>query len=409
MKKLISVNELDTQMFVCGFGKSPSAPRTRFAEFMVSSDTELLRLRKRFSFVWIDTERGNDVSTAKANMRHAPPRRPHGQRAEKQPTDPGGSSLREARALHQHTKSIVESIVDDLRFGHALDLRGAREAVSATIQHMLRDPSALLYLAQLKTADTSLAQRAVNTAILSLAFAKCITVANHQLRELGLAALLYDLGMITVPNHIRSKSGRLDPGEYDTVKHHVEASCALLRKVDGISETTLHIIETHHERVDGTGYPRGLRASEIGLLGRLLSIVSVYITLTSTRPYADAVSMKDALATLYDDRDKAYDGRLVQKFIRCIGVYPPGSVVVLRSGEAGLVIASGKNRLRPLVKVFSDKHGQPLTSTYLIDLSSPNDIREIARVLKPHEYDIHSHADGSPDQLVLHAHHASQN
>ena len=398
MKKQISVDDLRMCMFVCGFGAADNAPHTMPAQFAIGSEAEIARLRKFFSHVWIDTELGPDVDAPDTTQDAAQSTSPaHTERGV-----PSSDALRNARRLHRRARSVVDNLLTDIRFGRALELGDAREVVQETINSMLKNPNALLYLAQLKSADTSLAQRAVNTAILSIAFAKCISIAKVELPNLGLGALLYDLGMITVPGTIRNKPGRLDGDEFQVVKAHVEASIELLGKVDGMSATVLDIVESHHERVDGTGYPRGLKGKQISLLGRMLAIVSVYFTLTSTRPYAQPVSMKDALAILYDQCDKAYDGRLVHKFIRCVGIYPPGCAVELVSGEIGLIVAASPDSgLQPVMRVYVDARKRRVETPYLLDLATAGNAMEVSRVLKPREYDVLDGEHGAVDRFVL--------
>ncbi len=358
-------------------------------------------LQRRFKQVWIDTERGIDVKRTGCSESDSK----RAAKTDKAPTAelPSDTEINKARQLHKKAQSIVSTLMDDIRLGHSLELEQARVVVDETVHSIMRNQNALLYLSQLKRADTDLAQRSVNTMILALAFGKCITMSKKDLPQLGLGALLYDLGMTAVPDSIRNKSGALSDEEYDIVKSHVEGGVEILQKNEGITDKVMDVILTHHERFDGSGYPQGLQGKEIGLMGRIVAIVSAYSAMTSRRSYAPSHSMKGALANLYEECDRAYDGTLVKKLIQCIGVYPPGCVVELNSGEVGLVVVvNPQDRLRPMLRICLDASKRPLDSPYLLDMSSA-DAKEssISRALDHYEYDLTSSQDKAIEKIQL--------
>jgi hypothetical protein len=162
------------------------------------------------------------------------------------------------------------------------------------------------------------------------------------------------------------------------------------RSGTAVSETALEIVYTHHERMDGSGYPRGLQGDEIPLFGRIVGIVDVYDASTSDRVYRSGNSPSDALHGLYNDRTGLFDGELVEQFIKFLGIYPIGSVVRCNTEEIGIVIGQNpERRLRPKLLLVRNADGVPYPEPRIIDLkqfSGASSI-EIAGIVQPGDYD----------------------
>lgn len=283
----------------------------------------------------------------------------------------------------------------DARFGTTTDIDKVRATVQELVGSVLRDADASIYLAQLHRAKADLAQRSVHTTIMSLVFGKYIGLPKDRLFTLGLGAVLCDVGMARVPQHIYEKNGPLTSAERKLVQRHVTDGVSWLQGGERLSGEVLDIISMHHERFDGTGYPAGRKGHGMPLLARMVQIAGVYISMTSQRPYAAPYSMKDALACVYEEAGKAFDVMLVYKFIACIGIFPPGCVVELASGEIGIVSRCNQDdRLRPVVHIYRKIAGPTLGSAIEVDLSRESGERRITRALSPTEYRIHLDAGG---------------
>ena len=155
------------------------------------------------------------------------------------------------------------------------------------------------------------------------------------------------------------------------MEHFAKGSAVeILQAIPGLPADLARIAALHHERHDGSGYPAGLRGSEIGLLGSIAAIVDTFDALTVQRPHADPVSPSAAISMLFKWRGVLFDAHLVEQFIRCIGIFPVGSMVQLNSGETGIVIAQNlAKRLQPRVMVVRDAKGKPMNPQKLLDLS----------------------------------------
>jgi HD-GYP domain-containing protein (c-di-GMP phosphodiesterase class II) len=151
----------------------------------------------------------------------------------------------------------------------------------------------------------------------------------------------------------------------------VAHSLSIIRETPGLPPELPALVELHHERYDGSGYPKGLKADQIGLFGSIAGLVDCFDAMTHPRPYAEVYSPSNALNHLYNVRNVQFDGPLVEQFVQCIGIFPVGALVELNSGEVGIVIAQNLvRRLLPKVMVVLDAKGNPLRPQIILDLAS---------------------------------------
>ena len=185
---------------------------------------------------------------------------------------------------------------------------------------------------------------------------------------LGLAGMLLDVGKIKIPDEVLNKTGMLTPDEYQLMKAHVMHSVELVRSANGhLPAGVEDIILQHHERQDGTGYPRGLKGSEISVDGAIAAIVDSFSALTSERCFAEPMAPSSALNHLHEMRGQTFNEGLVEQFIQCIGVYPVGSAVELNTGEIGIVMTQNDlRRLQPSVMLVLDRDRKQLPHPQLI-------------------------------------------
>nr|WP_274600153.1 HD-GYP domain-containing protein [Halorhodospira abdelmalekii] len=182
---------------------------------------------------------------------------------------------------------------------------------------------------------------------------------KYQVRTLGIAGFLHDIGKVRVPSEILQKPSALTEGEYEEIKKHSTHGYQILTETPGIPETALKVARLHHERIDGGGYPDALPESKIPFEARLAAIVDVYDALTAVRCYKDGMTPTQALKRIMADAGTKFDQNLFKRFIKCIGVYPPGSIVRLSNGKIGVVEnVSRENSAKPLVRVVYDAERQ---------------------------------------------------
>ncbi|MSR14300.1 MAG: hypothetical protein EXR86_06970 [Gammaproteobacteria bacterium] len=191
------------------------------------------------------------------------------------------------------------------------------------------------------------------------------------------------------------------PAEFAVIKMHVGHSLDLLDGCPGITPQSIAMIATHHERFDGTGYPKRLKGGEIPLFGRMAGIVDFFDAVTSTRPHAPSISPHDAIKSLYRYRNTLFQDELIEQFIQTLGVYPVGTLVELSNGEVGIIIGQNRaRRLRPRILVVLDHAKAELTTPYKRDLMTENEDDEgqalhIQKCLEPGTHNVH------PDDYYL--------
>ncbi|MEJ2480488.1 MAG: HD-GYP domain-containing protein [Acidihalobacter sp.] len=232
--------------------------------------------------------------------------------------------------------------------------------------------------------------------MLSIAFARHLGFADEELRIIGLGALLHDLGKINTPPEILNKPGRLTSDEFAVMRKHPVDGYEMLCDSGGIPARSLQVIRHHHERIGGNGYPNGWQGEQIPVAVLITSVVDVYDAVTSDRCYHDGVPAHQGLQLLYDIAPNNFGRELVEEFIRCIGIYPVGSLVELTTGALGVVLsADPMHRLKPLVRLVREPDGSPCDSGELINLAelSGHDDASwrrwgIRRVLSPSDYGI---------------------
>jgi putative nucleotidyltransferase with HDIG domain len=279
-----------------------------------------------------------------------------------------------ARNLYANANRLMQGIMQEVRMGKPVDLAQCQPLVDNILDSMFRFPSTLLPLAQMKTRDEYTFQHSVSVAALSVSFGRVLELPRREIKEVALGGLLHDIGKATVPGKILNKPGKLDDAEFTIMKNHVVRSAELIRAMDGISEIALNVAAQHHERFDGTGYPQGLKGEQISLHGQMIGIVDVYDAITSLRVYHKPMPPTEALQKMYEWSGAHFDPKLVQAFIKGIGIYPAGSLVRMDSDKLGIVREVLPEKiLQPIVQLIYDCKRLCNIPPELVDLSASDD------------------------------------
>lgn len=253
----------------------------------------------------------------------------------------------------------------EVRRGKVLDCREAVPVVDQIISSVMRDQSAVISLAKLREHDEYTFRHCINVAVFSVVFGKSLGLPKEQLRVLGIAGIFHDVGKARIPEEILRKPERLNDTEFNIIKRHAVEGYRVMRDSSSLQQDVLLAIMQHHERHDGCGYPRGLSGQAINPLARIISLVDVYDALTSNRCYRKASTPTTALGLIYRENGTHFFPTYVERFIKCIGVYPPGSLVRLTDGSIAIVRRINPERtLFPQVIVCFDqwfRRRQPMT------------------------------------------------
>ncbi|HTD91080.1 MAG TPA: HD domain-containing phosphohydrolase, partial [Burkholderiales bacterium] len=274
-----------------------------------------------------------------------------------------------AQEAHDKVENIVQSVIDDLNKSKSLELDKVNDAVGWMVESVVRNPDGMIWLTRLKSVDAYTYDHGLNTAIYLIAFGRHLGLPEDQLQVIGTVGLMQDVGKIKLPRTLLEKRSKLSPAELKVFQSHVAHSIDVMRTSKDASDILIGAIAQHHERFDGSGYPNGLAGEQITLLGGMAGLADSYAAMISARPYAQPVSVQQALHSLYSTRDQAFKSDLIEQFIQCVGVFPVGSLVELNTGEVAVVVSQNRaRRLKPRVMLVLDKNRQSFPSPVMLDL-----------------------------------------
>ena len=294
-----------------------------------------------------------------------------------------GEERRRAARLINEASGTVTDLMLAARGGRTVDAARLEPVVGKMIESVLRNPDALAPLARLKQMGAYATEHAVATAALIIALGRQQDMPQPELEKLALGTLLKDIGQSAIDAKLITKPGMLSKSEYTLVQSHVEEGLAVLEATSRLAETSVAVVLEHHERFNGCGYPYRMAGDEISVAGRMAAIVDSYDAMTSDRPYRPAISPSLALRQLYDQGGTQFDPALIAAFVRTVGVYPVGTLVMLESGHLAVVEEVNHDiLLSPVVRVIYHASRRQYVTPVRIDLARKvgNHYGQIVRV-----------------------------
>lgn len=378
ISKKVRVDELQFGMYVSQLDRPWIETPFLIQGFLLREPEQLETLRRYCKEVYIDVERSELPDETR--------------RAQQSGASSGGAPAGIRQVVHVERVSVEgelpraaqsydlgqsawDAAAVSLSRGSDIDAAAVQGAVRDMSASIMRNPDALVLFSALKERGGYFLTRAMNTSIYMIMFARFLGMTPEDIERAGMVGLLQDIGMLEVPDDILSKTGPLSLEELKIVRGHVLRGKEILAKTPGMPTEIGELVMLHHERHDGSGYPLG--SGELGTIGACAGIIDTFSAMTSKRPYAEAMAPSNALGMLHKWRGKSFHPLLIEEFIRCIGVFPVGSVVELNSGEVGIVISQNlAKRLQPRVMVVRDEKGNPIRPQKLIDLSRSPKISE---------------------------------
>lgn len=356
MIKKIKTSELQKGMFIhdldCGWMDHPFVKN----KFLVDSDRLIGKIAAAgIRHVYIDTEQGRDLidapTAAEVDASLQDKMEQEVARVDGEQSVSVAEEANRAQALFKEATSVIRHLMEDVRLGKQVEIEAIDPMAERMVQSVFRNHHALTGISRIKTKDEYTFMHCVSVAGLLVTFARDRGLSEQEIHNVAIGGLLHDIGKTLVPNQVLNKPGKLSEQEFEVMKDHVTHSKDILQETLGITQTSMNVALMHHERMDGTGYPLGLSGEKINLVGRMSAIVDVYDALTSVRVYKNAWEPTVALKKLLEWSPDHFDRELVNYFIRCLGIYPVGSLVELESGLLGIVLDQGKDLLRPKLRL----------------------------------------------------------
>lgn len=394
MLKRIAVKEIKIGMFICEFCGSWMEHPFWKTRFLLEDEADLHAIQASgIKELWIDIEKGLDVGPATAGKtEHEVARETDALllKAEHAVT-PAKLSLEDeiqsAAKLCAKAKEAVIEMFGAARMGQAIKIEEAQALVEEISASVLRQPHALISLARLKHADEYTYMHSVAVCALMIALARQLGLNESMVREAGFAGLLHDIGKVGIPLRVLNKPGKLTDAEFSVVKSHPEIGARILMENYDVSPMVLDVCLHHHEKVDGTGYPFGLRGETISLHAKMGAVCDVYDAITSNRPYKKGWAPADSIRKMAEWSKGHFDETVFQAFVKTLGIYPTGSLVRLDSGRLAVVIEQHESSLlTPKVKVFfSAKTKMPIMQE-ILDLAEPHGKEKIIGRESPDEW-----------------------
>jgi len=346
--------------------------------FLIKNDAEIAKIVEAgIHELYIDTEKGLDVSHARsvdevnASLQQQMIEAVTGKPA---PiiTLSFAEELGRANRIKSQAHALVKTVMQDVRLGRAVELEQVEPMIESITESVLSNSGALLTLLRIKNKDDYTFLHSVSVGTLMIAFCRSVGMDMETIHLAGLGGILHDTGKALVPDEVLNKPGRLTEEEFDIIKRHPRDGFDILSRTEGISEIPLDITLHHHERVDGSGYPHNLKGDTISTLAKMAAIVDVYDAITADRCYHKGMAPTDALRKIFEWSKYHFDPKLVQAFMRCVGIYPVGTLVLLESGKLGVVIEQhDSNLLTPKIKVMFSSKSNTYLQPEIIDLSRP--------------------------------------
>jgi HD-GYP domain-containing protein (c-di-GMP phosphodiesterase class II) len=296
--------------------------------------------------------------------------------------------ITEAKQLFNESKKIQQQVFSDAQQGRELNLAPVIEITNQTIDTVFKNADALACVINIRKKDEYLLEHSVSVAVLMTIFARFLKIDKEIVQQLSVGAFLHDVGKINVPDNILNKPGKLTDDEFTVMKGHVNHSIKIIEATPGISALSIEVAALHHEKLDGTGYPFQKSHEKITSYGRMIAICDIFDALTANRCYKEGYSHLKAFSILRSLATKQHlDKRLVDMFIKCMGVYPVGSLVELSSNKLAIVESRNDgDPTNPKVRSFYNAQDGRYVMTEDIDLASDEDF--IVKGVRADDFDL---------------------
>lgn len=290
------------------------------------------------------------------------------------------AAIAECEKKFQGAATAVKNITKNLFARPQESLREAGELVGQMVDSMLTDKDVAIHLMNDKVAGEEVYFHSLNVAVLAMILGKELKLAAEDIRTLGIGAMFHDIGMIEIPEKITLKTDPLTRAEIDFMRQHVQYGIDIGKRV-GLTPGALAIIAQHHEYVDGSGYPKAVKGDKIYPLAKIITLVNDYDELCNHVNPAESMTPHEALSLMFSQHRNRYDPPALKMLVRCLGVYPPGTIVKLSNDIIGMVVSVNSSKpLKPSVLIYDAEI--PKSEAIILDLETEPELN-ISKSIKP--------------------------
>ncbi|MCL2028887.1 MAG: HD-GYP domain-containing protein [Deltaproteobacteria bacterium] len=319
-------------------------------------------------------------SQTQAGQPAPPPRQTVSVSRSPEPVSGVEMELPQATKAYNRILDTSKALVAACRLNKKIDVAIVEENVQELVDSVSRNRDAMIALMKLRRFDDYSYTHSLNVSVLAISAGKCLGLGDDDLRNLGLGTMFHDLGKTSIPGHILNKPGKLSDDEFAIMRGHAALSGDIILKQQlRVDDIVIKIARHHHERIDGSGYPDRLQGQEsIPYLVTLCGLSDVYDALTSDRVYHKARSLHEALKLIYSLRGTHFQSEWVDRFVQCVGVYPPSTIVQLTTGQTAVVMENNQEALQsPLVKIVADAAGVFYSRPVMLNLADEAAAKDI--------------------------------
>jgi cyclic di-GMP phosphodiesterase len=392
VERKVEVGNLEIGMFVCRLDRPWDETPFPLQGIEIGSPQDIENLAQWCEFVYVDAQRQLAADTRLQSLRK---RIQSGNRFQRAVVYTDTATFEEeaprAQEAFDNATHSIEKIMQDISDSGVISPEDVDRAVRPMVESILRSSDAFFWIDALRQRDSYTYNHAIGCSALAASFGRHMGFAEETIVSMAAGGLLLDVGKSQLPDELLGRQGPLEYDEMMFVRTHVAEGMKILDQSAMVDSDVRDMVRTHHERVDGSGYPDGLTGTAIPLPGRMAAIIDAYHAMCSARPHAAALSRHQALRRIYSARETEFQGELVEQFQACLGVYPTGSLVELNSGEVAIVMVQNQSRrLQPKVVILTDRQQSPVEDFIVIDLINEvgEDRREVVRTLPVGAYGI---------------------
>jgi HD-GYP domain-containing protein (c-di-GMP phosphodiesterase class II) len=289
---------------------------------------------------------------------------------------------------YDELSKALQHAFQEYTVGKRLDVRAVRDGLRDIAGSLKRNADAVMWLIRLKRRDQYSFDHAMDVAVNMILLGTHIGWRDSRLVELGLAGLMQDIGKVQLPAELLTKKGTLSTDEKQLIRSHVASSLEILYSQSDMPQVVLTTVSRHHERWDGSGYPRGLKFEQIGIAAEMAGLADAFCAMLKDKPYRSALGHQEALEELHGLRGKQFNPALMEQFVQCVGLYPIGTLVELNNGEVAVVIQQNRvQRSKPRLVMMLDAEKKQVRDYRVVDLRDEKSAHlQIAKALPNNAY-----------------------